>query len=269
MSTPTTNRLTDLPPGGPVTSLAATPQHAQSPAANCDTPSGRTPAAERKRQQRERERLAQRQTYFSRPDWTLFISPRTLSQKAGCQPGDLRQLVLRELVDNALDAGASAIVVPVGDGWAIADDGAGLDPDDVPHLFCVNRVLVSSKQLRLPSRGLVGNGLRVVMGAVAAFEGTLSVETRGRRLTLAVDRDTGLTKMSRRASRAGLGGRPTCHTCCNACLRRAVRKKRRIKDLTCTVCKEEFATARKDAKYCSGACRQWAYRLREFAAVSP
>jgi hypothetical protein len=75
-------------------------------------------------------------------------------------------------------------------------------------------------------------------------------------------------KTGRVASLMG-GGHPTRHTCNNACLRRALRKKRRVKDLTCTVCKEEFASARKDAKYCSGACRQWAYRLREFAAVSP
>jgi hypothetical protein len=61
-------------------------------------------------------------------------------------------------------------------------------------------------------------------------------------------------------------GRAVRAECNNACFRRALRKKRRVKDLTCTVCKEEFTSARKDAKYCSGACRQWAYRLREFAA---
>ena len=68
-----------------------------------------------------------------------------------------------------------------------------LDPDDVLRLFSVNRTLVSSKQLRLPTRGMVGNGLRVVMGAVAAFEGSLVVETRGRRMELAVNPVTGLT----------------------------------------------------------------------------
>ncbi len=173
-----------------VTSVAATTEHAQSPAAAV---TGGTPAAERKRQQRERERLARQPPFFERTDWSLFINPRTLSQKAGCQPGDIRRLVLRELVDNALDAGATAVIERVGNGWGVADDGPGLDPDDVPRLFSVNRPLVSSKQLRRTSRGMVGNGLRAVMGALAAFGGTLTVITRGRRIELAVDRENGLT----------------------------------------------------------------------------
>jgi signal transduction histidine kinase len=138
-------------------------------------PAGGTSAAERKRQSRERQRVAERQTYFSRTDWSLFLNPRTISQKAGCQPADLRKLALRELVDNGADASADNVIIyPEGDGWIISDDGPGLDPDDVPHLFSVNRTLVSSKQLRLPTRGMVGNGLRVVMGAVAVFEGSIN-----------------------------------------------------------------------------------------------
>jgi hypothetical protein len=75
-----------------------------------------------------------------------------------------------------------------------------------------------------------------------------------------------LRRVSRRTSLSGGDQRPLATTCSNACFRRSLRKKRRIKNLTCTVCKEKFASVRKDAKYCSGACRQWAYRLREFAA---
>ena len=64
-----------------------------------------TLAAERKRQQRARDNAA---LLFERDDWLLFIDAATLPQKAGCQPENLRQIVLRELVDNALDAGAQA-----------------------------------------------------------------------------------------------------------------------------------------------------------------
>jgi hypothetical protein len=42
----------------------------------------------------------------------------------------------------------------------------------VPRLFAVNRPLLSSKLKRLPLRGMLGHGLRVVMGAVAAFDGS-------------------------------------------------------------------------------------------------
>ena len=61
-------------------------------------------AAERKRDQRARD--AKNGLLFERQDWMLFLSPATLPQKAGCQPGDLRALVLREITDNALDNGA-------------------------------------------------------------------------------------------------------------------------------------------------------------------
>ena len=149
-----------------------------------------TPAIERKRQQRERDRAA---LLYERDDWQLFLDPATLPQKAGCQPSRLREIVLKEVVDNALDCGADVTLQQVEDVWIIADDGPGLDPSDVVRLFAVNRPLASSKSLRLPLRGMLGNGLRVVVGAVAASEGTLVVETRGHRLTLAVDPANGTT----------------------------------------------------------------------------
>lgn len=148
-----------------------------------------TPAAERKRQQRVRDR----ELRFIRDDWKVFVDPSGLPQKAGCQPHDLRPIVLRELVDNALDVGAHVTLERVGDTWIITDDGPGIDPADVPWLFTVNRPLETSKRKRLPLRGMLGNGLRVVAGAVAASEGSLQVETRGRCLSLAVNLTDGLT----------------------------------------------------------------------------
>lgn len=150
-----------------------------------------TPAAERKRRQRERER----QLVYETEDWRLFTDLATLPQKAGCHPEDLRMVVLKELVDNALDAGAD-VTIDCRDGiWIVTDDGPGLDSADVPRFFSVNRPLLSSKLKRLPLRGMLGNGLRVVVGAVAATDGSLVIETRGRRLTLAVCRDTGHTSV--------------------------------------------------------------------------
>ena len=132
---------------------------------------------------------------FERDDWRLFVDPATLPQKAGCQPSSLRQIVLREIVDNALDAGADATIECDGEAWIISDNGPGLDPADVPRLFAVNRPLLSSKRRRLPLRGMLGNGLRVVMGAVAASEGSIIIETRSHRLKLATDTATGTTQV--------------------------------------------------------------------------
>jgi hypothetical protein len=82
--------------------------------------------AERKRRQRERARSAG--LLYSRDDWQLFLDIATLPPKAGVQPRDLPTLVLKELVDNALDAGAGDVTLSkVWRGsvleYVIADDG--------------------------------------------------------------------------------------------------------------------------------------------------
>jgi hypothetical protein len=56
----------------------------------------------------------------------------------------------------------------------ISDDGPGLHPEKVPTIFLVNRPLLSSKLKRVPLRGILGNGPRVVMGATAAFPGRIN-----------------------------------------------------------------------------------------------
>jgi hypothetical protein len=152
-------------------------------------------ARDRKRLQRERQRA---QIVYERDDWQLFLDPATLSQKAGCQPDELPALVLKELVDNALDAGAHVTLTQSADGahWIVSDDGPGIDHDQAPELFAVNRPLRSSKLVRLPTRGMLGNGLRVV----TAWARTLTVDTRGVRLVLAVDPTTGRTVVTDRVA---------------------------------------------------------------------
>jgi hypothetical protein len=80
--------------------------------------------------------------------------------------------------------------------YFIEDDGPGLDGarQDIADLFSIARPLRSSKLLRLPQRGQLGNGLRVVAGAVLASSGTLSVAARTRR-TLVVPSDSGWSVM--------------------------------------------------------------------------
>lgn len=135
---------------------------------------------------------------FERPDWVLFRSIGTLSQKAGVPVRHLRRLVLKELVDNALDAGGKASIrVDETETYIIEDDGPGIkgSPTDIARMFSINRPMVSSKLWRLPKRGALGNGLRVVAGAVLASGGKLTVTTRNaeHRLT---PRDDGGTSVS-------------------------------------------------------------------------
>src|SRR6266536_257970 len=44
--------------------------------------------------------------------------------------------------------------------------------------------------------------------------------------------------------------------CCDACGQRARRKAARMKTHRCPACKTEFRSARRDARFCSNACRQ-------------
>jgi hypothetical protein len=129
---------------------------------------------------------------FEREDWVLFRTIDGLQQKAGTSRENLARLVLKEIADNGLDIGAKVDVGEIpGGGYFIEDDGPGIDgtPEEIAHLFSIRRPLVSSKLLRLPSRGAVGNGLRVVAGAVLASGGSLTVITRNRRIELRPERD--------------------------------------------------------------------------------
>ena len=120
---------------------------------------------------------------FERPDWWLFRSISTLPQKAGVPAKRLRRLVLKELTDNALDSGGAVELGKLPDGgYFIQDDGPGISPEDIATLFSIDRPLVSTKLLRLPTRGALGNGLRVVAGAVLASEGYMEVWARNLRI---------------------------------------------------------------------------------------
>jgi hypothetical protein len=124
-----------------------------------------------------------------REDWALFRSVEGLQQKAGVPEGRLRRLVMKEVADNALDAGARmtwGFVPDSEDLHFIEDNGPGLDgtPEEIASLFSIRRPMRSSKLLRLPQRGALGNGLRVVAGAVLASEGSLAVITRNKRIEL-------------------------------------------------------------------------------------
>ena len=123
---------------------------------------------------------------FERQDWELFRTIDGLSSKAGVPREMIASLVAKELMDNGLDESESCEVGLLDDhaGFFVQDHGLGLDPAQVADLFSIKRPLKSTKLLRLPSRGALGNGLRVVAGAVLATCGTLKVCTRGQAMNL-------------------------------------------------------------------------------------
>jgi hypothetical protein len=129
---------------------------------------------------------------FEREDWSLFRTVEGLQQKAGVAKHNLFRLVLKELTDNGLDEGAEVRVGSFSDnGYFVEDDGRGIEgtPEEIAQLFSIARPMISTKLLRLPTRGALGNGLRVVAGAVLASHGSLVVITHNRRIALRPDRD--------------------------------------------------------------------------------
>ena len=152
---------------------------------------------------------------FEREDWMLFRNLSTLTQKAGVPQHKLALLGAKELVDNALDSaesGRSAGVdlTEIPNGFIVQDLGTGIsaDPQVIAKLFSIKRPLLSSKLIRLPARGALGNGLRVVVGTVLASEGSMTVETCGKRFDL-FPQDTGETLVETSDSDVTVGTRIT------------------------------------------------------------
>lgn len=134
---------------------------------------------------------------FQREDWTLFRNLTTISQKAGVPKSQLRRLALKELADNALDSSGNVELEKVtASTYIVKDFGPGIPggPQDIARLFSIARPLTSTKIVRLPVRGALGNGLRVVAGIVLASGGQLEVATKGVAYTLE-PRDDGTTRV--------------------------------------------------------------------------
>jgi hypothetical protein len=128
-----------------------------------------------------------------RPDTALFTSLDGLVKQTGEPAVRLRRLMCKELTDNALDAcdtagrpGQATIKRRGTDTYTVTDHGDGFvgSSDELAALFTVHRPMVSTKYLREPDRGALGNGLRVVVGCVVTAEGTVEIITRGRHVVL-------------------------------------------------------------------------------------
>ena len=71
----------------------------------------------------------------------------------------------------------------------MTDPGLDGTPEEIAELFSIRRPMRSSKLLRLPQRGALGNGLRVAAGAVLSSQGSLVVITRNNRIVLRPETD--------------------------------------------------------------------------------
>jgi len=135
---------------------------------------------------------------FECEEWTQFRSAASLARHAGVLDHEILPLVAKELVDNALDeVGDCAYGLLEADSFYVENDGEGFkgSDSDIALIFSINRPLQTNKFLRAPSRGRLGNGLRVVAGAVLSLGGTVIVRTAGRSLRLTPE-DNGSTAVT-------------------------------------------------------------------------
>jgi hypothetical protein len=131
--------------------------------------------------------------FYEREEWDVFSSLTGLARKAGVAQDRLAEVVVKELTDNALDVAGDCELSLRGPVLVVRDRGGGFPGNDeaIARFFSTNRPETSSKFERLPTRGCLGVGLKVVAGAVAATGGQLLVSTRGRTLKIVPDLKTG------------------------------------------------------------------------------
>jgi hypothetical protein len=147
---------------------------------------------------------------FESEDWTAFRTVEGLQRRGGVAVDELTRLVMKEITDNALDTNTLVNIgeLPSG-GYFVEDAGPGIPgtPEEIAYLYSISRPLVSTKRLRLPQRGALGNGLRVVAGAVLVSGGTLTVTTRNKRIKLHPERDGSTTVLAVKAVKYPVGTR--------------------------------------------------------------
>lgn len=108
-----------------------------------------------------------------------YLDARELAAQTGVAPHRLADAVLKELVDNALDACETAGATPeitVGVVWtssttmiSVSDNGTGITPDVVSRILNFDTRTSDKLLWRSPTRGAQGNALKTVLGIPTAL----------------------------------------------------------------------------------------------------
>src|SRR6516165_7103265 len=129
-----------------------------------------------------------------------FVGQRELTAQTGHHPQDWPLVILKELVDNALDECEEAKIPPEvsvnvsterGE-ITVSDNGRGLPPDTLVDILDYSSRTSSREAYVSPTRGAQGNALKTLLPmphALHGTSGTTVVEARGERhiITFKVD----------------------------------------------------------------------------------
>ncbi|MFH1921698.1 MAG: ATP-binding protein [Planctomycetota bacterium] len=127
-----------------------------------------------------------------------FLSRKELIAQTGHQPEVWPLMVLKELVDNALDACEEAGIAPKiqvtvdEEGILIADNGPGIPPQVVRQVLDFSTRVSSREAYVAPDRGAQGNALKTILAVPFVLNGEcgiVEISARGVRhkITLKVD----------------------------------------------------------------------------------
>ena len=131
---------------------------------------------------------------FSTPRLAEFASQQGLTTRVGLHASWWPEVVVKELIDNAIDdaetAGKPPIVsVTIADDVIIVEDqGSGVEPDTVARIFDYDRQTSSREAYVEPTRGAQGNALQTILAmpfVLSGSRGELMIESHGVRHDLA------------------------------------------------------------------------------------
>ncbi len=126
-----------------------------------------------------------------------YLSIKELITQTGHQPDEWLLVILKELVDNSLDACEESGVAPEicvtveGSKITVADNGPGIPPEVIDRVLDFN-VRVSSREAYIaPDRGAQGNALKTIVSMPFALfgSGNVFVEARGVRHEISISVD--------------------------------------------------------------------------------
>ena len=127
-----------------------------------------------------------------------FCSRKELVNQTGHAAEDWPLVILKELVDNALDGAEEARIAPVieitvsQDKIAVADNGPGVTPDTVANILDFASRTSSREAYSSPTRGAQGNAISTILAMPFALDGgrgETTIESRGvaHRITFSID----------------------------------------------------------------------------------